>query len=244
MENNNKDIKKSRFSDAIWFKEMQKASCIIGGVGGIGSWLTLFLSRAGMKLITIYDDDIFEENNLGGQFVSEKNIGMLKVSSVATDVNDFGGTSRIIMQPSKFTKYSYSESNMFSCFDNMKARKKMFDRWLATTNIYRNNIFIDGRLLFEKLDIFCIKRDDNLAIEKYQNEYLYTDEEVPDAVCTVKQTTHTAAMIASLMTGYFTNHLGNLSLNTDATFKVPFHSSYYIPLNNLENEEKVIGISK
>ncbi len=38
----------NRFKDAPWYAK-EDVNVLIGGAGGIGSWLTLFLSRANFK---------------------------------------------------------------------------------------------------------------------------------------------------------------------------------------------------
>ena len=49
----------SRFKDAPWFPK-EETAIIVGGAGGIGSWLSLLLSRAGFYPI-VYDYDRLEE---------------------------------------------------------------------------------------------------------------------------------------------------------------------------------------
>ena len=61
------------------------------------------------------------------------------------------------------------------------------------------------RLTMEQLQIFCVTPD---KIEEYE-KHLFDDSEVEDAPCTMKQTSHSAAMIASHMVGLFSNHMTN-----------------------------------
>ena len=91
-------------------------------------------------------------------------------------------------------------------------------------------IFIDGRLLMEQMQIFCVRGDKPNDIKRYEEEFLFDDSEVDDDLCTAKQTTHSAAMIAGFMTGFLTNHSTNVSLKKEAR-EVPFMTEYFIPLN-------------
>ena len=81
------------------------------------------------------------------------------------------------------------------------------------------------------MQIFCVTPK---YISKYK-EHLFDDSEVEDAPCTMKQTSHSAAMIASHMTAFFTNHLTNNN-SGDIDRTVPFLWEYFIPLDYLKVE--------
>jgi molybdopterin/thiamine biosynthesis adenylyltransferase len=228
-------IQASRFKDAPWFPT-EETYCIVGGAGGIGSWLTLLLSRAGFLPI-VYDFDTFEEHNMSGQVVPKRLLGASKVAALQEVVKDFADIEIDIMNE-KYTSESMSNHYVFSAFDNMQARKDMFTAWKAYVEEWRQTagqpdgpplhtpIFIDGRLTMEQMQIFCVTPD---KIEAYE-EHLFDDTEVPDAPCTLKQTSHSAAMIASHMTGFFTNHITNNAVG-DVDRAVPFMWEYFIPIN-------------
>lgn len=217
----------SRFKDAPWFKfgDEEPENVIIGGAGGIGSWLALFLERAGIKTF-IYDDDTIESHNIGGQFFKHNDIGAKKVEALYYNIRDFADTNPGIFRE-KYTSQSLSNKFMFSAFDNMEARKIMFENWRRFNQNEPNAIFIDGRLEMEQLQIFCIT---NETASVYEENYLLDDAQIADTMCTLKQTTHTAAMIASLMVGFFTNHLTNI-YEEELMRDVPFYYEYFIPLN-------------
>ena len=219
-----------RFTDAPW---VTPRSVIIGGAGGIGSWLTLFLSRIGYE-IYLYDDDLFEEHNMGGQFVNKECVGISKVDSIAGLVTSFGGTGIINTYHEKYLRDSMAHEFMFSAFDNMQARNDMFESWFEYNRKHEhvNALFIDGRLTMEQLQIFCVTPS---YTKMYREKHLFSDEEVADAACTMKQTSHSAAMIASHMTGFFTNHITNI-VQKSVSRDVPFQYEYFIPLN-LRNDE-------
>lgn len=214
-----------RFKDALWVTD---DSVIIGGQGGIGSWLSLLLSRIGYS-IYIYDDDIFDQTNMGGQFVTSSKIGVKKVTAVKDLITDFGGNGVIHTYDQKYTLLSPAHNYMIAAFDNMEARKDMFNRWFEynSTNHNSNALFIDGRLTLEQMQIFCVTPKNT---KHYRENYLFDDSEVDDVACTLKQTSHSAAMIASFMTGFFTNHITNV-VNSNKARVVPYTFEYFIPLN-------------
>ena len=239
----------SRFKDAPWFQK-EETNVIVGGAGGIGSWLTLMLSRAGFYPV-VYDFDRLEGHNLAGQLYTKEDaeIGALKVDALKGLCKHFADTDITVMAE-KYTKDSMSHNYVFSAFDNMQARKDMFAAWKEYVKEWEDfkdiadaahipnislsePIFIDGRLTAEQMQIFCVTPD---KIEEYE-KHLFDDTEVQDAPCTMKQTSHSAAMIASHMVGFFTNHMTNNAVGEkDRT--VPFYWEYFIPINYInENAE-------
>ena len=220
-----------RFKDASWFSK-EEVNCIVGGAGGISSWLTVLLARAGFSTF-VFDFDILEEHNLGGQLFPASSIGKYKVDALKDVVESFT-EGKIITFNLKYEKSSMSHNIMFSGFDNMEARKVMFSNWKTYCSKLegdklRQAVFIDGRLLAEQMQIFAIRAIDEESITEYETNHLFNDSEVEDAPCTLKQTSHSAALIASLMVGIFTNHISNFKLNTIAR-AVPFKTEFFIPL--------------
>lgn len=217
------DSQFNRFKDAPWFPENDEL-VMVGGAGGIGSWLAFFLARAGFKP-TLYDFDVIEEHNIGGQLFRVSDIGNFKVNAVYDIVNDFCG-QQINIENSRIDENSPTHYFVFSAFDNMKARKDLFEVWKKSiVNCPVTPIFIDGRLTMEQLQIFCVTPD---KIEEYEREHLFDDSEVEDAPCTMRQTSHSAAMIASHMVGFFTNHIANI-YQRDNIRDIPFYYEFFIP---------------
>lgn len=218
------DVKKSRFRDASWFKKIDEIviPIIVGGAGGIGSWLTLFLSRMlpPTSYIILYDFDKVEEVNMAGQLFRIKDIGKLKVIAIKEIVQEFSGYEKITLQPDRYDLESLRSPIMFSCFDNMKARKDMFENWLQEAEKYPDSIFIDGRLNAEQFQVFYVTLEN---AKVYQEKYLFDDSEVDDTNCSYKQTTHFAAAIAAKMVQGFTGFL-------DETYELPFKYEEIGPL--------------
>src|SRR5688572_23131695 len=79
--------KYDRFKDAPWFRQGVRPSVLIGGAGGIGSWLTVLLNRAGFETF-VFDFDMLEAVNMAGQLFMHKSIGKPKVDALAEIVKE------------------------------------------------------------------------------------------------------------------------------------------------------------
>ena len=218
------DVKQSRFRDASWFEKLSKYTVpiIVGGVGGIGRWLTLFLSRmmGPDNYLILYDFDKVEEINMAGQLFRMQDIGLLKVAAVKDVVEAFSGYDKIVAQPDRYDAESLRSPVMFSCFDNMEARKVMFENWLQEAEKYPESIFIDGRLNAEQFQVYYVTLE---WAKKYADTHLFGDGDVEDAACSYKQTSHFAASIAAKM-------VQGLTWFLDDTYELPFRYEEIGPL--------------
>ena len=203
------DVRKSRFRDAPFFSGAADLSVAIGGLGGIGTWLSLYLSRI-VKTIYGFDFDEVEEVNLAGQLFSNKHVGHSKAGAVKLIVNEYGHASFIPFSEAIEEDSEVPESYIFSAFDNMKARKNLFDIWKKNEN---RELFIDGRLLADQYEVYFVQKGQE---ERYETT-LFLDSEVEEVACTFKQTSHFAAMCASRMVHGFTNYLSQAMF-----YKIPF----------------------
>lgn len=224
------NLTRGRFKDAPWLPT-KETTILIGGAGGIGSWISLLLSRAGFQPFVI-DFDVIEEHNIGGQIYRLKDIGKKKIDALYEIVKDFCN-EEIYREDVRVDNKYMTHIYIISAFDNMNARKDMFNSWVKKYGDIKESIFIDGRLEAEHMQIFCVKGGDEKLIKLYQEEYLFDDKDIEDAPCTFRQTSHAAAMIASHMVGFFTNHFTNI-IEGDDSREVPFFWVYNIPMNFLE----------
>jgi hypothetical protein len=218
----------ARFSSAEWFEEIQKQSITLAGLGGIGSWVALILSRLNPQSIYMFDDDKVEEVNMAGQFYSSYDVRKYKVDAVCNSIIEY---SKYYNAHANRVKYDYSSltTNIMICgFDNMSARKVFFGRWknhIEEPKVKRSEcLFIDGRLTADELQVFAIKGDDTYNINRYYSEYLFDDSQAEETVCSFKQTTYCATMIASIIENIFTNFIA--SLKSPLLYDVPFKTYY------------------
>ena len=204
----------SRFSSAIWYENIQKKTVILAGVGGIGSYVGFLLARMKPASMFIYDNDIVETVNMSGQLYGQSDLGRSKVFALAEMIRNYAGYSSVFAISERFTDESEASDIMICGFDNMEARKLFFNKWLSHVQSKPEEdrgdcLFIDGRLAAEEFQILCIKGDDEYNINRYNNEFLFSDAEADETICSYKQTTFCANMIASYMVNLFVNFCAN-----------------------------------
>lgn len=206
-----------RFKDLEWYKD-EGEDILVGGAGGIGSWLILFLSRIGHNLY-VFDFDAIDSTNFGGQLYPMGDVGQQKAESIKQTVINFTGND-LVETMGKFTEDSMASEIMFSAFDNMEARKTMFNKWKQLPG---RRIFIDGRMQAEYFEVYAVYPGRE---EKYEAE-LFDDGDVPDLPCSAKATTHCGAMCASTMVGLFNNFITN---EISDERELPFKFTMNLPL--------------
>lgn len=204
----------SRFSSAIWYENIQKKTVTLAGVGGIGSYVGFLLARMKPAFMFIYDDDIVEAVNMSGQLYGQSDLGRPKVSALAGMIRNYAGYGNVFAMTERFTDESEASDIMICGFDNMAARKLFFNKWLShvqskSEEERKNCLFIDGRLAAEEFQVLCIKGDDEYNINRYNDEFLFSDAEADETICSYKQTTFCANMIASYMVNLFVNFCAN-----------------------------------
>lgn len=204
----------SRFSSAIWYEKIQEKTIVLAGVGGIGSYVGFLLARMKPASLFIYDNDIVEAVNMSGQLYSRNDIGVTKVAALANMVKDYADYGSVFAIAERFTLECEPTDIMICGFDNMEARRVFFTKWAEHVHSKpeeerANCLFIDGRLAAEEFQVLCIKGDDLFNIDRYQKEYLFTDAEADETICSYKQTTFCANMIASYIVNLFVNFCAN-----------------------------------
>lgn len=216
-----------RWSGSEW-ADLTKDVLLIG-TGGIGSWLTMSLSRIEHRLTIVDNDTVDQTNVTGGQLFKKSDINKKKVNAIQNVCQDMGCTNEITPIDELYTKEMGSNPITITGLDNMKARKEVFEAWYADNKGNPDAILLDGRLSLETVEILAIRGDNEEQIKQYQENYLFSDEEASILDCTAKQTTFGAMNIASLMTATLCNFLTNRKLGVEIR-EVPFYLRMYLPL--------------
>ena len=237
QEANNKPVLKSiithiddnaRFSGAEWFEAMRDARTLVVGLGGIGSWLALLLSRFKVRELRCKDMDKVEEINLAGQLYKNDDIGLFKTEAICDTIRNFNISRPLIYGDNReFTSDSVIDFgyNIFLALDSIAARRTVYNKWKCNIASYKPTILIDGRLTADKWQIFAIPSNDVKRMEVYEKEWLFPESEAQHLPCSFKQTTYMAAMIASYMCNLFVNFIAE-STKPIVPYSVPFMTEF------------------
>lgn len=220
----------SRFSGAIWYSAIQSKTITLAGVGGIGSYVGFLLARLKPAGLYLYDPDIVEQANMSGQLYGSGDLGQAKVSSLRRMLQVYANYYNSVAYQERFTAESEATDIMICGFDNMEARKVFFNAWedrlMSKPEEERGKcLFIDGRLAAEEYQVFAIQGNDLRAIREYRIKWLFSDAVADETICSYKQTTFMANMIASVMVNLFVNFVAN-ECNPIIDRDVPFMTQY------------------
>lgn len=224
------DESTSRFSGAIWYSAIQSKTITLAGVGGIGSYVGFLLARLRPAGLYLYDPDVVEQANMSGQLYGSSDLGQPKVSSLHRMTQIYANYYNTVAYQERFTAESEATDIMICGFDNMEARRLFFDKWLEHVGNKPEGerskcLFIDGRLAAEEFQVFAIQGNDERAIVEYRNKWLFSDAAADETICSYKQTTFMANMIASIMVNLFVNFVAN-ECNPIIDRDVPFMTQY------------------
>lgn len=220
----------SRFSGAIWYSAIQSKTITLAGVGGIGSYVGFLLARLKPAGLYLYDPDIVEQANMSGQLYGNHNLGQGKVYALHNMMQQYANHYNAVAYQERFTAESEATDIMICGFDNMEARKLFFDAWedrlMSKPEEERGKmLFIDGRLAAEEFQVFAIQGNDLRAMREYRSKWLFSDAVADETICSYKQTTFMANMIASVMVNLFVNFVAN-ECNPIIDRDVPFMTQY------------------
>lgn len=234
----------SRFSSALWAENIQNCSIFVFGIGGIGSWTSLLISRLNPLRISLMDPDKIELSNLSGQFYEVKDVDLYKVDSLRRSIINYSDFYKINTYSVRFDETQFDRIknyDIFICgFDNMTSRKVAFNifkdvcNYISHYNLRKTLLFIDGRLDAEELQIFCFTSKDEYYMKLYEEKYLFDTSESEHTVCSYKQTSYLASMIGSLITNLVVNHVTN-RIEENLT-SLPFLTTFNSITMNLKQE--------
>lgn len=205
----------SRFSSAIWYEKIQEQRVTLVGLGGIGGYVAYLLGRMQIASLTMYDDDVIDSSNLSGQFYPVLSVGQKKTDGTYDALIRYSNYYKVYAFSRKFTASEPCQKVMICGLDNMSSRKTCFLTWLNYVNKLpveerASCLFIDGRLAAEEFQVFCMRGCDGYLVSEYTDKWLFGDSEAEETICSYKQTSFCANMIASVIVNLFVNFVANM----------------------------------
>jgi hypothetical protein len=120
-----------------------------------------------------------------------------------------------------------------SAVDSMKGRRETLE---AIERTERHKFFVDGRANAEQFQIFAFSTADHKKMDLYKKNYLFSDDEVEDAPCNFKSTTHAGSMLAAMMWSIIINYIVNEDAKIDLRV-IPFRTEVNLPLFKIDQYE-------
>lgn len=235
----------SRFSGAEWFENAKTKTISIFGLGGIGSWTSMLISRFNPAVIKAYDLDTVDASNMSGQFFSIDQITSTKAEAAKHNAKRFSNYNAMVGFLCDVTQsasdITISDVNICG-FDNMVARNYITQKAMASQ---KKVWVIDGRLSMRTLQVFCYKSN-SVNDTIYRRHFMFGDDEAEAVVCSMKQTSFMANMIASIISNlYMSICLQDVSR---FPYEVPFMIEYDCLTYNFKvyqnGEAAIVGTGK
>jgi hypothetical protein len=195
-----------RFKDAPWYKECTKENIMIAGLGGIGSSTLYCIGKTIPCNYYLIDADTIDDYNVGTQFFNKQQVGQLKISACESMLKNFT-TANCITFSRKIDDNDYCPITI-SAFDNMAARKQLFNNWKSRDN---RELYVEGRLRASLYEVYVVVK----GRERDYELTLFDDNQVADDMCTFKQTAYFAMLIGARITQVVVNYLTNKYTGTD-----------------------------
>lgn len=235
-----------RFKGAEYMPLLQALPITMVGQGGIGSPFALILSRSNPKAIFGYEFDTVEEHNLGGQIFSLQDVGKGKALATQERLENYSNFFDFTMLGELFEDSEVTPTT-FMCVDSNPARYMAFQTWkkmgeekgwshkLEVDGMEYDvpNVMFDGRLTFNKFEIYCIT--EHTAAFHEANNLHKENNNLTDSECTTKSNPEVGILTGGLMFTWYRNFLQNV-IDTN-TLGVGFKNCPYKWTMNLSNGE-------
>ena len=141
----------SRQIDLVDTEALETPISLIG-CGGIGSFTALALAKMGCGQLTVFDDDLVEEQNIPNQLYRLSDVGHLKVERLADIISAFTGIA-IQARPERVQNQRL-QGIVVCSVDSMEARRKIWDRSIR----FKASVaaYIDARMGAEVSRIYTV----------------------------------------------------------------------------------------
>lgn len=153
------------------------------GIGAVGSFVSIFLARLGVREIHIWDFDNVEEHNIPNQNYYFDNLTEEKTMAIAKEVTRVNPEIKITIH--KEYKEDLIEGIAFVCVDDIEVRKKLYE---ANEFNGRLKLVIDTRIGLEDGQVYIANwtKQENIDFLLDQSQFKKGEADVPVSACGTK----------------------------------------------------------
>lgn len=189
-------MRAEHWRDLDFYSQHRNDVCLVVGLGHIGSYITYYLARLGVKKVIAVDFDYVEAHNLPHQFLAESVVAdlaedekMLKVEVLKKTI-DFMIPNNVVEYIPNKIEVSLEDIRqkciahgiiaptcVFVCVDSMEVRKWIFEQYKSTASL-----FVDVRTGGQYVNIYAIPS--GTLYHKYYEASLHSDAEAAPLPCT------------------------------------------------------------
>lgn len=216
-----------RQRDIIDPERLANVDALIVGVGAIGRQLACQLAAVGVPKLHLVDPDTVGVENLAAQGFMEADLGSTKVTAVAGLCRQINSSIHIStacekFKPEDITRMVREEGVdtrfvVFSCVDDMNARKEIWETFERQFPSDRFALFVDSRMGAEVARILAVSRDEG---REYYPDTLFEAADALQQSCTAKTTIYCANIAAGMMVGQFTKWLRGMAVDQDTLLNI------------------------
>jgi molybdopterin/thiamine biosynthesis adenylyltransferase len=191
--------------------DYKESDVSIVGVGSIGSFTSLVLSKMGITKFVLYDFDRIEDHNIPNQFYMLKQIGGKKNEECKKLLKSFNKNLDIITEDRVKKDTVLMTQTVISCCDNMATRRLVYE--LIDPRITKH--LLDARMGGEVLRIYSV--DTSKDMKQYEKT-LYSDDKAEKETCTSKAIIYNVAGAASLISNQIKKMLKEEDYHNEIVF--------------------------
>jgi len=165
----------------------------IVGAGAIGSQTAMCLAKMGFTLISVYDFDVVDEENMNCQWYGPSDIGSSKVTAIIDNVEALtnviiGGYEQRVDSENRIKG---TPDVIICAVDSMKVRSELWDMYKDSAIKW----WIDPRMGAEEGLLYGVNLREETSKIRYEKT-LYTDDEAVQEACTAKATMYCAMILS------------------------------------------------
>ena len=199
-------------------ERLAECHALVIGVGAIGRQVALQLTALGMPMLTLFDDDTVQVENLAPQGYWLEDLDKPKVQATGALCRRINPDVLVTSMAERFKRSTARELSfdrrmvVFLCVDSIQGRRLFWESLREKVGF-----IVDGRMSAEVIRVLAVAAP---ATDGYYATTLFQPEQAYVGSCTAKATIYTANIAAGLMLGQFTRWLRSMPVDADLTLNL------------------------